>query len=169
MKQVRLRAVEPEDLETLFRYENDRGLWAVGSTLAPYSRKQIYDYVAQYSADIYAERQLRLMVDDAETGVTVGTADLTDFSPADMRAQVGLLIDGPFQRQGYGSATLAALTEYASKTLQLHQLYAIVPADNIASLAVFRRAGFRTGGRLRSWLRRGGTYGDAIFLQRLFP
>lgn len=169
MKQVILRAVEPEDLETLFRYENDRELWAVGTTLAPYSRKQIYDYVAQYSADIYAERQLRLMIDDAETGMTVGTADLTDFSPADMRAQVGLMIDRPFQRQGYGLGALTALAAYCTKTLQLHQLYAIVPADNTASIALFRRAGFHTGGRMRSWLRRAGAYTDAIFLQRLFP
>lgn len=169
MKKVTLRAVEPEDLELLYRIENDPGLWAVGSTLAPYSRKQIHDYVAAYSADIYAERQLRLMIADAETGQTVGTADLTDFSPADMRAEVGLLIDSPFQRQGYGLAALNALADYARRTLQLHQIYAIVPADNVASMALFRRAGFRTGGRLRSWIRRAGLFTDAIFLQRLFP
>lgn len=84
--QVRLRALEPEDLDILYRYENDSSLWEVGTTIAPFSRKQLYDYIAGYSNDIYAERQLRLMVDDAATGETVGTVDITDFSPADMRA-----------------------------------------------------------------------------------
>lgn len=169
MKRITLRAVEPEDLETLYRYENDSALWAVGSTLAPFSRKQIYDYVASYSADIYAERQLRLMIDDAESGQTVGTVDLSDFSPADMRAQVGIMIDTPFQCQGYGSATLCALIDYCRHTLQLHQLYALVPEGNVASMTLFRHGGFSTSGRLRSWLRRGGAYADAIVLQLLFP
>lgn len=120
--QVRLRALEPEDLDILYRYENDSSLWEVGTTIAPFSRKQLYDYIAGYSNDIYAERQLRLMVDDAATGETVGTVDITDFSPA----------------------------------------------DNAASLALFRQCGFRTSGRLRSWLRRGGSYRDVIVLQLLF-
>ncbi len=167
MKRVTLRAVEPEDLDALYRYENDTELWAVGSTLAPYSRKQIHDYVATYSADIYAERQLRLMVTDADTGVTVGTVDLTDFSPADMRAQVGILIDTPFQRMGYGKSALETLLHYCRVTLQLHQVYAIVPAANEASMRLFRSCGFRTSGRLRSWLRRAGSYSDAIIFQKL--
>lgn len=104
--QVRLRALEPEDLDILYRYENDSSLWEVGTTIAPFSRKQLYDYIAGYSNDIYAERQLRLMVDDAATGETVGTVDITDFSPADMRAQAGILIGPGHQRRGYGTAAL---------------------------------------------------------------
>jgi|MucameStandDraft_1065616.scaffolds.fasta_scaffold00409_1 diamine N-acetyltransferase len=166
--QVRLRALEPEDLDILYRYENDSSLWEVGTTIAPFSRKQLYDYIAGYSNDIYAERQLRLMVDDAATGETVGTVDITDFSPADMRAQAGILIGTGHQRRGYGTAALAAVCGYCRSTLQLHQLYAHVPADNAASLALFRQCGFRTSGRLRSWLRRGGSYRDVIVLQLLF-
>lgn len=165
---VTLRAVEPEDLELLYRYENDRTLWECGSTLAPYSRKQIHDYVANYSADIYAERQLRLMVTDPELGITVGTVDLTDFSPADMRAQVGILIDSPYQHMGFGTAALEELIAYARDTLQLHQLYVLVPAANTPSLALFRRCGFSTSGRLRSWIRRSGRYSDVIVAQLLF-
>ena len=30
---VRLRALEPEDLELLYRWENDPELWEVGNTL----------------------------------------------------------------------------------------------------------------------------------------
>ena len=37
-EQIRLRALEPEDLEVLYRWENDSSLWEVGNTLAPFSR-----------------------------------------------------------------------------------------------------------------------------------
>ncbi len=168
-RKVVLRAVEPEDLDILYRYENNQDLWAVGSTLAPYSRKQIHDYVAAYSADIFAERQLRLMITDVENGQTVGTVDLTDFSPADMRAQVGIMIDEPYQRMGYGTAALQQLVTYARDILQLHQLYAMVPEGNSASMRLFKSIGFSTSGRLRSWLRRQGAFADVIILQMLFP
>ena len=35
---IRLRALEPEDLDLLYAWENDTSLWEFGSTLVPYSR-----------------------------------------------------------------------------------------------------------------------------------
>ena len=35
---VHLRAIEPEDLDLLYRIENDVKLWNVGTTNVPYSR-----------------------------------------------------------------------------------------------------------------------------------
>ena len=61
-----LRAIEPEDLDLLYRIENDTALWAVGTSNVPYSRYLLHDYVAHATADIYTDRQARLMVDNAE-------------------------------------------------------------------------------------------------------
>ena len=36
--QLSLRAVEPEDLEILYKWENSTELWIHGNTLAPYSK-----------------------------------------------------------------------------------------------------------------------------------
>ena len=41
---VRLRALEPEDLELLYRWENNPAWWDVGNTLAPYSRYLLLYY-----------------------------------------------------------------------------------------------------------------------------
>ena len=35
---IRLRAIEPEDLDLLYLIENDTRLWNVGTTNVPYSR-----------------------------------------------------------------------------------------------------------------------------------
>ena len=34
---IRLRALEPEDLECLYQWENDMDLWEVSDTLTPFS------------------------------------------------------------------------------------------------------------------------------------
>ena len=32
---IRLRALEPEDLEPLYRWENNPDLWSLGNTMSP--------------------------------------------------------------------------------------------------------------------------------------
>ena len=46
-EEIRLRALEPEDLEVLYRWENDSTLWEVGNTLAPFSRYALKRYIAE--------------------------------------------------------------------------------------------------------------------------
>ena len=87
---VRLRAVEPEDLDLLYGIENDTRLWNVGTTNVPYSRYTLHDYIANSADDIYTDRQVRLIVENEE-GRTVGLADLVRFDPQhEKKAAMGL-------------------------------------------------------------------------------
>ncbi len=46
-ERVRLRAVEPEDLDLMYLIENDDLLWAYGSTTVPYSRYSLKQFIAE--------------------------------------------------------------------------------------------------------------------------
>ena len=83
---VALRAIEPTDLDVLTSWENDTSLWELGCTLAPYSRKRLWDYIENYQPDIYIARQLRLVAVDLASGTPVGTLDFYDFDPHNRRA-----------------------------------------------------------------------------------
>ena len=161
---VNLRAIEPEDLDLLYRIENDTTLWNVGISNVPYSRYLLHDYVAQATADIYTDRQARMMIDD-EDGQTVGIADIVNFDPANRRAEVGIIILNARRRQGYATATLLALHDYARRVLRLHQLYAYIDVRNEASLCLFQKAGFTTAARVPQWLCDGDEYRDAWLMQ----
>ena len=63
---VRLRAIEPEDLDLLYQIENNQQLWNVGATNVPYSRYTLHDYIASSSDDIFSDRQVRLIVENEE-------------------------------------------------------------------------------------------------------
>ena len=117
-----LRAIEPEDLDLLYRIENDVRLWNVGTSNVPYSRYVLHDYVAHVTNDIYTDRQVRMMIDNAE-GQTVGIVDLVNFDPANRRAELGLVILNDCRRRGYATATLLQIHDYALRILHLHQLY----------------------------------------------
>ena len=160
-----LRALEPLDIETLYKWENDPAVWTVGCTLAPYSRQQLTDYVMSYDGDIYSARQLRLMIVSDITGETVGTVDLYDFDATNSRCGVGILIAPPFRMQGYAIKALEEIAAYCRSRLSLHQLWCVIGADNDASRVLFKKAGYTASGRLRSWLRSSGRYTDAYIYQ----
>lgn len=161
---VNLRAVEPEDLDLLYKIENDREMWSVGSTNVPYSRYVLHDYIANASCDIYADNQVRLIIENSEKEA-VGIVDVVNFSPQHCRAEVSIAVMNKHRRRGYASAAVAKIKDYARRVLHLHQLYAVVSEHNAASLALFARAGFSADGTLGDWLFDGTEYQNAVLLR----
>ena len=109
---VRLRAMEPEDLDTLYQMENDVEIWNVGTTNVPYSRYVLHDYVANVAGDIYTDKQVRLMIED-ENGVTVGMVDLVNFSPQHRRAELSIVVKKEKRRCGFATAAVNQIRKYA--------------------------------------------------------
>ena len=165
--QVKLRAIEPEDLDLLYRIENDVKLWNVGTSNVPYSRYTLHEYVANASDDIYTDGQVRMMIEN-EGGETVGIVDVVNFDPGNRRAEVGIIILDAFRRQGYGSCTLQRIAEYALKVLHLHQLFAFVDSRNEESLKLFQKSGYQASAHIRDWLYDGIDYHDAVMMQLVF-
>lgn len=164
---ISLRALEPEDLDWLFRWENDSALWVYGHTVAPYSRYLLKEYLQNYSSDIYKDGQLRLMIVNNTDDDRLGLIDLFDFDFRNRRASVGILVDSEQQQKGYGTEALELLTRYAFEWLQLHSLNAIVAAPNEASRKLFTRCGFEMIAVLPEWFILDGKYHDAMWLQRI--
>ena len=161
---VILRAMEPEDLETLYEIENDKQIWSVGVTNVPYSKSMLLDYIMQASGDIYADKQVRLMIEN-EGGQTIGMVDLFDFSPQHQRAELGLVIKKEFRGKGYASLVIRKMREYSKKVLHLHQIYAIVPQDNINCIKMLKQSGFQYVTTIKEWLSDGEKYRHAEFFQ----
>lgn len=161
---VRLRAMEPEDLDALYRIENDRDVWDVGENNVPYSRYILHDYIANASADIYADKQVRMVVEN-EKGQLVGVADVVNFCPSHARAEVSIVICREHRKKGYARAAIRQIMEYALRTLHLHQLYAVVREDNMPSLNLFSSLGFKSKMVLDDWLFDGKDYHNAVVMQ----
>lgn len=164
---ITLRALEPEDLEQFYRWENDSTLWSVSSAVEPYSRYIIKEYIAYSDKTIYEKKQLRLIIERTADKVVIGAIDLFDFEPHHLRAGVGVLIDKQFQYQGFGTEALELLVTYAFEFLKLKQLYAHVPVTNAVSKSLFAKLQFVHTGTLKSWLRQGDEFIDVEVLQRV--
>ena len=166
--EITLRALEPTDLDTLYCWENDTALWMVSDTMAPYSREALWHYLEQYTGDIYAQRQLRLMVVLNNDGAPVGTVDFMNFDPLNNRAELGLFISQEYRGHGLGRQALDLLTSYARDHIGLRQLYVYIALDNEVCLQLFEQYGYRRVGVLHSWVKRGTSYRDVALLQMIF-
>ena len=169
---ISLRAVEPEDLDLLYLWENDRTVWQVSNTLVPFSRYQLKRYIETDPSDIHAHKQLRMMIDCREPekqARTVGSIDLFDFDPIHQRAGLGILIASPEDRRhGYAYEAILQMIDYCRKVLFLHQLYCNIAASNIASIQLFEKAGFKITGTKKDWLRTEDGWEDELLLQLCF-
>lgn len=163
---INLRALEPQDVETLYLWENNTELWTISNILVPISKHQLIEFVQNSNLDIYETKQLRLMIDLNTNKKTIGCVDLFDFDPFHRRAGVGILINHKENRQkNYGSNALNLLIDYVFEFLGLHQLYCNITADNKASIKLFTNAGFNIISRKKDWIWTGEKWEDEFFLQ----
>jgi len=166
---LRLRALEPDDLDWLYALENDSSLWEVSYSEAPISRFTLQQYLEQAGQGPFEARQLRLVMQPQTGGHPIGLIDLFDLDPIHRRAGVGLLIvAAEHRRQGYGRAALDLVAHYAQQQLQLHQLYANIREDNAGSVALFTTFGFEKVGVKRQWQWQAGRYHDEALYQLIF-
>ncbi len=164
---ITLRALEPTDLDLLYKWENDTALWVVSDTIAPYSRKALWQYLQENTGDIYAQRQLRLIITLTSDGSAVGTVDFLNFDPLNNRAELGLFITKEMRGKGLGRQSLEAITAYARDHIGLKQLYVYISTDNSVCLHLFKQFGYRQVGVIQSWVKRGQNYQDVTLLQML--
>lgn len=164
-KHIRLRALEPEDLDFLERIENNELFWDVSHTQTPFSRFILKQYLENAHLDIYQTKQLRLVIEITENNKQVGLIDLFDFDPKNLKAGVGIVIDPEFQNNGFAGEALRLVTNYAFTHLKLHQLYADVTADNLKSIKLFTKHGFSKIGVKKDWVLSKNGFKDEILFQ----
>lgn len=161
-----LRALEPSDLELLYLWENDTEVWRVSGSCAPVSRERLQHFIEEQSYDIYATRQMRLIIES--DGVAIGTLDIVEFDPKNSRFGIGILIyAAENRRMGFARSAIEAIKEYGRTTLFVNQIWASVAEDNKPSIELFRSCNFEQCGLRKAWLRRKEGYVSELEFQCL--
>ncbi len=163
---IKLRAVEPADVDFLFDLENDPELWHVTQTTVPYSRYDLEQYVFSVDKqDIAASRQIRFVIEHLNDSQPIGTIDLFDLDLQNRRGGVGIVLTKPYRGKGLAGMALDLLVDYAFKHLHLHQLYCNVEEDNETSMELFEKRGFIMAGFKRDWNTKDGSWTGEYLLQ----
>lgn len=163
-KLVKLRAVEPDDWQQFFAWDEDteygRYTWQIPF---PRSREATQKWTTEQAAAKPQNDEFRLCIETLN-GQFVGTINTHDCDPRVGTFEYGIVIDRQHQRHGYATEAVQLVLTYFFKELRYQKVSVIVYDFNVESLALHEKLGFQHEGRLRRMGFSNGRYFDYILL-----
>jgi RimJ/RimL family protein N-acetyltransferase len=158
---IALRAIRPEDLPTLFEHQRD----PVAVQMAAFTVKDPTDWAA------FSAHWTRILADPTVTmravlsdGCVVGSVG--SFVDKDSgHTEVTYWIGRGFWGQGLATRALSLFLEQ----MKLRPIYARAAQDNVASLRVLEKCGFRRIGTARGWANARSGETDEVIMELLAP
>lgn len=162
---VRLRAVEPSDAETLYRWHNDPEVMRWMSDGYPPSLATLTKNLEERTPDSF--EKLTLFVETLE-GRTIGIVALRDTEPETGASELDVYLgEKDTWGQGYATEAMRLICRYGFDKMRLHRIGLTVVAENTGARRVYERVGFVEEGRKRDAFRRDGEWHDLIVMSLL--
>jgi UDP-4-amino-4,6-dideoxy-N-acetyl-beta-L-altrosamine N-acetyltransferase len=166
MKQlVRLRHVGDSDFDVLFEWINNRDLVAFN---APFREISLPEHLAWFERIRAQEDIAFFMIENVETGLTIGSCQLLNIHPIHRSAELQIRIGAMnFQNQGAGSEAVRQLTDYGFSVLNLHRISLHVFENNLRAIRVYEKNGFAREGLFRQAARIEGHWLDVVYMAKV--
>lgn len=155
---VRLRALEPSDLEALWRWQND---WATQQAGDPAPELAVSREAV--TRMFGPESGLTTYMIETLDGRVIGNCGYFGYSGRNRNCTVGIWIgEADARGKGYGTEAMQLLLSYLFRQMGLHRVALGVVADNAAAIASYHKCGFREEGRDRDAVFRDGGWIDGV-------
>lgn len=99
----------------------------------------------------------------------LGIIGYPNFKPDCHRGEVGYVLNHEYLRRGIMYEALQAVLDYGFNTLRLHSIEAIIRTDNIASIQLVEKSGFKREGLFRDYIFHNGRYWDEYVYSLINP
>jgi RimJ/RimL family protein N-acetyltransferase len=163
---VRLRALEPEDLDREYAWINDPEVTRFLSMRYPTSRAAEERWLRDRPANDFANG-LFLAI-ETKDGVHIGNISLQDVNPEDRKAGLGIMIgDKEYWANGYGTDAIVTLVRFGFGEMNLNRIWLHVFEFNERAQACYKKSGFTEEGRLRQHYYGQGRYWDVVVMAAL--
>ncbi len=158
-KNLRLRALEKEDLPKFVEWLNDSEVTENLLLNHPFSldsEEQWYEGVLK--SPIY-ERPLCIEVRDGEGWKMIGNISAMDINWQYRNAEMGIVIgDKTEWGKGYGTQAMRLYIDHLFNQLNLHRVSLLVYETNPAGIRCYEKVGFKHEGTLREAIFKHGHY-----------
>jgi len=144
---LRLRQVQFDDIFYIMEWRNNEETrkWFLNSTIITREEQALW-----YKEYLENDNDIMFIIEERiNTHNILGTIALTDINSDNHSAQAGRFMIGNLNSRGKGIGfeSMAAVCEFGFNTLRLDKIYSRVYKDNIRSLKVFNKVGFKTIGK----------------------
>ncbi len=147
---VRLRAIEREDIPRFVRWLNDPEVIRHLMIIAPLSLAGEEKWVARQQELPAHEQVLAIETFDQGEWVHVGNTGLNNHDWINRHAEFGIFIgEKSYWGRGIGLEATRLMLHYGFGRLNLNRIYLHVDADNLRGIRCYEKAGYVHEGRLR--------------------
>lgn len=148
-----LQVSDYQDLFETFREKDYLKYFGIGSVNRKEDAKRLVrDWVSRMSPNQF----IRWAICLKSSGKTIGTIGLHTFIEGYRKAAVGYDLNPHYQKQGYMQESLQMIMRYFFEDMGYHRLEAIIVDQNISSIHVIERAGFKQEGKMKEWMYHAG-------------
>jgi RimJ/RimL family protein N-acetyltransferase len=166
---ITLREISRDDLPVINRWRRDPdvadGVGAPRRFIGLDVDNQWYeDYLKHRSGEV------RCAVCLADSGQLVGMVSLTRIDYVHSNAEFHVMVgERESQNRGVGTAAARAMVRHGFFDLNLHRIYAAILRNNVRSIRMHEKVGFREEGTLRQGAYKNGRYHDIVLMGMLKP
>lgn len=165
IKDITLRKVTPLDTHTLVCNANNKKIWdnMRDSFPYPYTIEDAKRFVDRVNID---ESQVTMAIVYKEKLIGIISLFL-DKDVYSKNAEISYWIGERYWLKGIGTIAVEYMTKYGFEVLKLHRIYAEVFENNVGSMLVLEKNGYKREGVLRDNVFKNGKYLDSVLYGNL--
>lgn len=162
---VRLRAIEKEDLSRFVRWLNDPEVYQHLEIHLPLSLGQEELWYQETLKKPLEEHPLVIEIKTTDGWLPVGNVSFVNISWRDRSGEIGIFIgEKKFWNQKYGQKAMRTMLRHGFFNLNLNRIYLKVHETNPRAIRAYEQVGFIHEGRLREASFKDGQYIDVLLM-----
>ncbi|MDO4990438.1 MAG: GNAT family protein [Eubacteriales bacterium] len=164
-EKVVLRPITDADTDDIVRWRNDPEVWRYFLFREPFTPEM---HRAWLRDKVAAGRVVQYIITERESGRSVGSVYFRDVDRKNESAEYGIFIgEADARGRGIGTETARLFTDFGLNVLRLHRISLKVLGDNEIARRSYEKAGFRTEGVFRDYVKLDGVFTDVVFMAKL--
>ena len=164
-EKLSLRPITEADTADIVRWRNDPEVWKYFLFREPFTPEL---HRAWLRDKVETGRVIQYIIVERESGQSVGSVYFRDVDEKNESAEYGIFIgEARARSRGLGTETARLFTAFGLNVLRLHRISLKVLGDNAIARRSYEKAGFRTEGVFRDYVKLNGQYADAVFMALL--
>lgn len=164
-KNVSLRPITFEDTGDIVRWRNDPEVWHRFLFREPFTAEMHEKWLKE---KVMTGKVVQYIIVDHETGNSAGSVYFRDIDEINESAEYGIFIGEAHARyRGIGTETARIFTNFGFHVMGLHRIFLKVLSSNEIARRSYEKAGFRTEGIFRDYVKLDGEFTDVVLMAKL--
>ena len=164
-EKLTLRPITDADTDDIVRWRNDPEVWRYFLFREPFTPAM---HRAWLQNKVMTGKVIQYIIVERESGQSVGSVYFRDVDEKNESAEYGIFIGEPRARgRGLGTETARLFTRFGLEVLRLHRISLKVLGGNEIARRSYEKAGFRTEGVFRDFVKLDGAFTDVVFMARI--